>query len=149
MWKKYNDHYDVSNKGQVFSKKRGKILIGDTNSKGYHRVMMDNKRFFIHRLVAILFIPNPFNLPQVNHIDYNTMNNSIDNLEWVTHIQNIHHSYKNGRKSGGTKISKQDLIILLSEIGSISNEELAKKYKVTIHTIYSINKGRGIKRLLL
>ena len=47
----------------------------------------------IHRMLAEAFIPNPNNLPEVNHKDANRMNNSLDNLEWVTHGQNIKHSY--------------------------------------------------------
>lgn len=49
----------------------------------------------VHRLVAIAFIPNPNNLPEVNHIDYNRANYNISNLEWVTHCDNVRYSVKN------------------------------------------------------
>ena len=52
------------------------------------------KEYSVHRLVARAFIPNPDNLPEVNHKDENHLNNQADNLEWVTHIQNEHHGTK-------------------------------------------------------
>jgi hypothetical protein len=54
-----------------------------------------SKRFYIHRLVAIIYIPNPSNKPWVNHIDGNRSNNNINNLEWSTISENIKHSYTN------------------------------------------------------
>jgi hypothetical protein len=75
------------------------------NKTGYYRVPLsktrgkvkDLKYFYIHRLVAMAFIPNPESKPCVNHIDHNRANNSLDNLEWVTHKENIAHCIKSGR----------------------------------------------------
>ena len=73
---------------------REKAQLNDR--KGYKRLKLSNsgkhKAFRVHRLVAEAFIPNPDNLPQVNHIDEDKSNNHVDNLEWVTARQNQHHS---------------------------------------------------------
>lgn len=62
----------------------------------------EQKRFSIHRLVAITFIPNPYNLPQVNHIDENKLNNCVSNLEWVTAKQNMNHGTRLERQKAST-----------------------------------------------
>ena len=72
-----------------------------SNSGGenrYQRLTLSNQGkttyLYVHRLVAEAFIPNPNNLPEVNHIDGNTQNNSVSNLEWCTHQQNVQHAFK-------------------------------------------------------
>ncbi|GIX59813.1 hypothetical protein BPADB04_48430 [Bacillus paranthracis] len=61
---------------------------------GYHYFTINNKAYRINRLVAQAYIPNVDNKPCVNHIDLNRINNNVSNLEWVTHSENIQHSYK-------------------------------------------------------
>ena len=93
---------EVSNKGRVRSLLRGtpRILKTQTDKKGYHRVRVTIEReklsYKVHREIAKAFIPNPSNLPQVNHKDGNKDNNAVDNLEWVTNKENAHHAIKNG-----------------------------------------------------
>lgn len=60
--------------------------------QGYLSVEVNGKSFSVHRLVAFAFIPNPLNKPQVNHIDGDIHNNSVDNLEWVTQSENSKHA---------------------------------------------------------
>lgn len=73
-------------------------LATETTSKGYLRVALfkNGKRKWhkVHRLVAKAFIPNPYNKPQINHVDGNKENNSITNLEWVTDEENKLHQRK-------------------------------------------------------
>jgi hypothetical protein len=98
MWKDisgYEGKYQVSTWGRVRS--INGILKPYVNSKGYEKVgLMKNGKSNKHRvsrLVAEAFIPNPYNLPQVDHIDGNKRNNSITNLEWVTGNENISRYY--------------------------------------------------------
>lgn len=97
----YNN-YQVSNMGHVMNTDTGKILKGQNNGKGYLFVSLYDenhkcKQIMIHRLVAKAFIPNPNNLPQVNHIDECKHNNHVDNLEWITSEDNINHGTHNIR----------------------------------------------------
>jgi len=95
---KIKDHprYSISKSGIVCNDKTGKVLKNIKLKTGYLRVTLSSrKQVLVHRLVAEAFIPNPYNLPCVNHIDENPENNNnYGNLEWVTHKQNIRHSCK-------------------------------------------------------
>ena len=86
----------MSNENGVIVNKYGKILRKDFK-KGYHSISLntdngERKNYKIHRLVAMIFIPNPEKLPIVNHIDEKKLNNNFNNLEWVTNKQNVEHS---------------------------------------------------------
>lgn len=112
--KGYEGLYQVSNFGEVKSIlfknnkcrfEREKIIKictrkGTGNHKDRTIVMLhdEGKRqnFGVHRLVAIAFLPNENNLPEVNHLDGNPLNNRIDNLEWCTRAENCKHAYDNG-----------------------------------------------------
>ena len=100
--KEIYDNYYITKDAEVFNK-YGKKLSPVDNGKGYLilNINIDGKRRCkaLHRMVAEAFIPNPFDLPEVNHKDANRKNNSIENLEWVTHGQNIRHSYKMQNRS--------------------------------------------------
>lgn len=88
--------YMISNLGRIkhYSNKNKWKILKQTNKKGsYFKIVLKCKDYTkstrIHRLVAEAFIPNPNNLPQVNHIDMNKQNNKVDNLEWVTPKENV------------------------------------------------------------
>lgn len=97
----------IYNKGLLKNKKyfycKEIILKNSTVSKGYKGVTLvkNGKRYHkkVHRLVAIEFIPNIDNKPQINHIDCNKANNMVNNLEWCTNSENQIHAYKNGLNS--------------------------------------------------
>jgi hypothetical protein len=85
-WKPILDYpdYEVSNLGNV----KGKRLLSLTKDKdGYYIVKIKKKRIRVSRLVAMAFIPNPTNLPIVDHIDRNRTNNVVTNLRWVNHTE--------------------------------------------------------------
>ena len=98
--------YTVYEDGRILGKK-GLFLVPQDNGKGYliTNLMINGKRVCkaIHRILAEAFIPNPENLSDVDHIDGNRQNNNLDNLRWVTHGNNIKHSFDlNNRSATGT-----------------------------------------------
>ena len=101
--KGYENIYEVSDKGRVRSLKFGKerILKPGRDKDGYLQVNLwkngENKMCKIHRLVAQTFIPNPDNLPEVNHKDENKENNSVQNLEWCDRKYNNNYGTHNQR----------------------------------------------------
>lgn len=105
IWKDckgYEGRYQVSTEGGVWSVISQKRLKTTTNKGGYLSVQLTAsngkiKREYIHRLVAIAFIDNPDNLPQVNHKDEDKQNNKIDNLEWCTAKYNNNYGTRNER----------------------------------------------------
>lgn len=96
IWKDvvhYEGLYEVSNTGKVRNKKSGRIMAQIKTNRGYLRVHLSKfgnlKNELVHRLVAMAFIENPNNYPQVNHKDENKANNNVDNLEWCSRQYNM------------------------------------------------------------
>jgi len=100
--------YKVSNNGNVIrlpsyisngkslSLRKEKEIKGSLTKKGYLAVELDREFWFIHRLVATLFIENKENKEQINHIDGNKLNNHVSNLDWCTNLENMQHAYATG-----------------------------------------------------
>ena len=88
----YEGKYKIYEDGRVWSYKYNKFMKAFTNNTGYYRIGLSkdnkNKKFLLHRLLAINFIPNPNNLPDVDHFDRNNKNNDLSNLRWVTPGEN-------------------------------------------------------------
>lgn len=91
------DEYTIDTNGVVVNITRNKILKGTaiTKNNRYMKIHLD-KFYALHKLVANHFVPNPNGYAEVNHIDGNRHNNTAENLEWCTHIHNIHHCWSNG-----------------------------------------------------
>lgn len=100
----YEGLYEIDELGNVYSLRRNKIMSPVMINSGYKTVKLskDNHltRYLVHRLVAETFIPNPDNLPCVNHKDEDKLNNSVENPEWCTY------QYNNSYNNKGDRISK-------------------------------------------
>lgn len=101
----YENEYEVSNFGRVRSIRKNKIMRGDPTKDGYIRIKLyRNKKYesrMIHRMVAEAFIPLPDNdnIYEVDHKDDNVKNNVVDNLQWLTHTENLEKSFQRGHQS--------------------------------------------------
>lgn len=100
QWKQIsNTNYEISTIGQVRNLLTGQLLKQKIDKYGYPcigLITLDKQKIYktTHRLVAEAWIPNLYDLPQINHIDGNKLNNHISNLEWISAKDNINHSYK-------------------------------------------------------
>lgn len=137
IWKSipnYEGLYEISNFGRVKSLKKNLIMNCSIRNTRYNSTYLyklgNSKQFLIHRLVAISFIDNPNNLPEVNHINGNKNDNNVNNLEWVTRSTNIKHSYD---KLG--KIAPFSKIVINLDNGIFYNS--AKEAAKSINISYS------------
>ena len=142
VWKEvegYEGIYEVSSKGRFRSLdryveysdgrkpvfKKGRLINGNLTTDGYIRIKLNKngktKSMGLHRLVAIAFIPcDNKNEMEVNHIDCNRTNNCVENLEWVSHLENVKHSAnkghysksKLGSKNGRANYSEEDVKLM-------------------------------------
>lgn len=143
------DDYEILPTGQILNKRWNKFVKPQPNNKGYGRVQLCGKFYFVHRLVAEKYIPNPNNLPQVNHKDGDKMNNSVDNLEWVTNQENRKHALENGLHLQGencpwSKLTLED-VDFIRKHKDMKRTELAKIFNVSRTTIGGIINNRSWK----
>jgi hypothetical protein len=167
--KEWEEFYAVSNFGRIKSFDRqkspgkngklymhkGRMLTAKQSGK-YLGVSLFlegvETRYYIHRLVAAAFIPNPNDCPQVNHKDGCKHNNHVTNLEWVTNSENIKHAIVTGLHGGlpdpirgeshhSSKLTEHDVKQIRSEFQPGLGPMLARKYNVTSRTIYLIVRG--------
>ena len=91
-------HFYVDTLGQAYKlSKKGLEKVGWENGRNYvHVTTLDRKSIKVHRMVAELFIPNPNNLPHINHKNGLRNDNRVENLEWITPGDNQRHAYKMG-----------------------------------------------------
>lgn len=150
-WRFFRDYYMVSNQGRVYRYehqckkwKYGKHLIQTKDSLGYMVFEIKGDRYFTHRLVAKLFLENKYKKPHVNHIDFNPSNNLVENLEWCTHKENLHHSRSAGRMAKKLTAKK---VIEIRESG-LNGVQVSKKYKIAHSTACLILNGSSWQHLL-
>lgn len=142
----YEGRYEVSDAGDVRNARNGRLRKQRLNFRGYPEVFLEKKTWKVHRLVALAFVPNPENLPTVNHIDHVKTNNAVSNLEWTSNLDNHRHSAEKFLvKSNPNKpfrLSVDDVAdIRVALRTGASKEALAEQYGVNPTTIYRINNG--------
>jgi hypothetical protein len=158
MWKKIEgwSNYEVSDCGMVrriactirypqgfdcFYKER--LIKPEKTRSGYLRVTLSEfnkqKRYMVHRLVALHFLKNPSRKPHVNHIDGNPSNNNASNLEWCTPSENELHSYNVlGKLNPIRKLTDEQAAEIRAKRGVISSRLLAHMYGVNKKTVLNI-----------
>lgn len=155
------ERYKISNKSEVFDTKRQKYLGTWVDSVGYRQCYLvdeDGKKHSkrIHRLLAIAFIDNPNNLPQVNHKDGNKLNNDIGtkennytdgNLEWISNKDNTQHGYNNGlykfkTRSHAINVYRKNDHSFLSQYKSIRS--MCEQLNLNRKTVTMILKGEKL-----
>lgn len=144
-------NYELYNDGRVLNIKSKRFLKIHLYEKHYPKIVLSKnnkpKTFSLHRLLAIHFIPNPNNLPCVNHINGDKHDYTLSNLEWVTHKDNTIHAVENGlfkdRYKQAVAVGKK---VLNTETGIIydSMSEAALSHCMNKYTL--INKLKGNRK---
>jgi len=119
---------------------------------GYPKISLmidgDLKKMFVHKLLALAFIPNPENKPQINHINGIKDDNRLENLEWCTASENIDHSYRmgfrsaKGERNGFAKLTAKQVSEIRSLEGQMMQKDIAKMYNISPQNINGILRGR-------
>lgn len=169
IWKDipgYEGYYQASNLGRIKSIDRITTAVSSWNdvvinrhykgiikkitlkSIGYQQVTLakegKHKRELVHRIVALAFIDNPLNKPEINHIDGNKSNNAVDNLEWATSSENQIHANdvlgcQVGEKHPLSKFKNIEIPEIIKEYSTVKNyKKIADKYSVYPSTIRRI-----------
>lgn len=158
IWKNikgYYGQYQISNWGRVRSQKYGNFRIRKPfiAGKGYLSIDLCKKckykKFYLHRLVAIYFIPNPLNLPEVNHKDGNKKNNHISNLNWTDGVGNMKHAIEelgfvnHGENAPAAKLTEKQVrdIIEMHKSGNYTYAQIADRYNIKAGHAWNIVKG--------
>jgi hypothetical protein len=176
VWKDIKDYegiYQVSNQGRVRSldrivvnknginiKRKGRVYKLSPEGSGYYQVQFYNKgkrvHKSVHRLVAFCFLINNNNLSDINHKDGNKTNNNVNNLEWMTHSDNMIHAHNNGllrnvdgENNNMSKITKIIAIDIFKKSWNtkIKQKEIADMYGISISCVSLIKRKKTWKHI--
>lgn len=143
-------NFKINEYGDVLNLKTNKVLKKSISKNGYYHITLPLgkrgkvKGIRVHKAVAETFIPNPHNLPIVNHIDENKLNCRQDNLEWVTSKENTNKHWeiisKKQDKFNNRKLTQEDVVFIRNS--NMSNRELAKIFNVSHVTISNVRQNK-------
>jgi hypothetical protein len=177
VWKAipgFNGYYEASNYGRIKSLSRyvpdyrgfrlikERIIKVNFNSKGYYQVSIyhpktGKQKLKVHRLVAMAFIDNPNNKPQVNHINCIKTDNNVDNLEWCTNDENQKHACENGLKGSaiGSKSPRtnltEEIVLKIKKTPAKTKQErvkVANSFGITLRCYEHIKYGSSWKHVI-
>lgn len=139
----YEGHYSATKDGRVYKhkteKRKGGFICTDRTTT-YVRIRLakngSEKWEAVHRLIALTFLPNPENKPQVNHKNLKKHDNSLENLEWVTRKENWLHARNHGRYKGKMLTDNERFsVYLLHKTGRYTINDLARIFKCSRSSI--------------
>jgi len=165
--KRQNGYKGFWKKNQITTNNRKRI-----KPRSHFTIGLGRKTYQVHRLVALTYLPNPKNLPSINHVDGNPLNNRVNNLEWVSHSENMRHAIKNGLfnpLSGKQQLNRSKIgrvtgpkngkvnrkfsieearnIQLINIVGKKSRLSISKVYDCSSKTIDNICNGKTYKEI--
>lgn len=152
----------VYENGDIYNNKTKNKLKHVENGGGYLKVglyCLNNKHklYYVHRLLAMAFIPNPENKLFINHIDGNTKNNNLSNLEWCTKSENGLHAYKLGLnkpspscgEKNGNSVLNNNIAMKIKELFKNGKKqcEIAKEFNISKYVVYKIVRNKTWKHI--
>lgn len=157
--------YRAWSNGKIMGLGRKKYLKTRINKDGYEEVTLGcprhrRSRVKVHRIIAMLFVFNddPQRKNEVNHKDFNRLNNDYSNLEWTTHKENVDYSVKRGRYgrgqhtgvlNGRARLNDKDVADIRRQIANgCTTAEIARAYNVGWSTIHNIKQGNTWKEVV-
>jgi hypothetical protein len=133
--------YSISTYGRVKNNK-GRITNGFSKKDDYLVVNINKKHYYIHRLVALVFLTNQKNKPLVNHIDGNKQNPKLENLEWIDYQDNSKHAVLSGKIKTKAIVQYDSNNYKINEFNSI--KEAAENLKISTGTVSNICNGKYV-----